>query len=142
MSYRKIFIFFALIPTLVSCDTTRTIFKSQHSEDSYYTIKALTLSHCGCTFLYVNHYKNGEQDFQILYNDKIARKTLLPIKNKIYQSKNTFATEDSNYTIPFDALDKEIFMKIDSLILNKTGMVYELPRKKYKGYIEDNFINY
>lgn len=127
---------------IISCDTTRIVFKSHPTENSYYTIKALTLSHCGCTFIYATHYTNRENDFQILYNDKIARKTFFTTKDQQQQPQNYFATEDSNFTIPFDSLDKEIFRKIDSLIINKSGIVYELRRANYKGYIKDDRVNY
>ena len=47
-------------------------------------------------------------------------------------------TTDANFTIPFDSLDKEILQHIDTLISLRpkgSGLIYQVKRKEYKGFI-------
>jgi hypothetical protein len=119
---------------------TMTVYKSSLSNKNYYTIKATTLSHCGCTDLNIDYYKNGRKKFNIFYNGNIARKTIYPIGSKKLNHSDTIllmAIPGNNFTIAFDSLDTAIFNKIDSLAVYKPkGIVYEIKRPIYKGYIK------
>jgi hypothetical protein len=127
---------------LVSCDTTKNIYKSYSSKKDYITINAVTLSHCGCTEIYVESFKNGKQAFQIFYNDNIARKTIFnySLNDKIPTETSLLATANENFTIPFDSVDAKIFSIIDSAIVKKQGIIYPVRRTVYKGFIPDTSI--
>ena len=102
----------------------------------------MTLSHCGCTHLYVDNFKDGKKDFQIFYNDNLARKTIfLDNYGKASQTTVLLATIEENFTTTFDVIDLSIFRQIDSIVINKKGIVYPLQRKEYKGYINDPNFN-
>ena len=81
MTFIKQNLFLALlsmtIAVFLGCDTTKTIYKSSSSKKDFITINAVTLTHCGCTHLYIGNFKNGKKDFQLFYNDNLARKTIL-----------------------------------------------------------------
>src|SRR6187455_1877823 len=64
------------IAFLGGCDTTKNLYKSSSSKKNYFTIKAITLSHCGCTEIYAESFENGRKEFQIFYNNNLARKTI------------------------------------------------------------------
>ncbi len=138
------FIFIGLTISLInSCDTSKNIFTSSTSKKDYLTIKAVTLSHCGCTEFYAESFKNGKIEFQIYYNDNLARKTFF---NYNQESKtpiltSLIATPNDDFTTPFDETDSKIFSLIDSAIVNKQGVIYPIRRTIYKGYIKDTLIN-
>ena len=138
------FIFIGLtILLIVGCDTTKTIYKSSTSKKDYLTIKAVNLTHCGCTELYAVHYKNGKLVFQIFYNDKVVRKTIFDNTNnsKNPQTRSLLATTSESFTTPFDSLDLKIFRAIDSTKYRLQGFVYPLRLTQYKGYISDTLLN-
>jgi len=122
---------------LVGCNTTRTIYKSSNSKKDYVTINAVTLSHCGCTEIYAESFKDGKREFQIFYNDNLARKTIFKYSkdSKTPTTTSLLATSNDNFTTPFDNIDSKIFSLIDSAIVNKQGIIYPVRRSLYKGYI-------
>jgi hypothetical protein len=124
-------------------DTTKTIYKSSISKNDYLKINALELTHCGCTELYADHYKNGKLAFQVFYNDRVFRKTIFDNTNnsKSPQTRSLLATTGENYTTPFDSLDLEIFRAIDSTKYRLKGFIYPLRLTQYKGYIADTLLN-
>jgi hypothetical protein len=123
--------------TISGCDTTKNIYKSSSSKKDYVTINAVTLTHCGCTEIYAESFKNGKREFQIFYNDNLARKTIFTysLNSKTPSTTSLLATQDDNFTTPFDNLDSKIFSIIDSAIANKQGIIYPIRRTLYKGYI-------
>ena len=131
-----------IITSLGGCDTTRNLYKSSSSKKNYFTVKAVTLSHCGCTEIYAESFENGRKEFQIFYNDNLARKTIYHYNSKSKTPEVTYllATPNDNFTIPFNELDSRIFTIIDSAIEKKQGMVYPIRRLMYKGFIADTLI--
>lgn len=129
--------------SIFGCNTTRNIYKSSSSKKDYVTINAVTLSHCGCTEIYAESFKNGKREFQIFYNDNLVRKTFFSYnQNRKTPSLTTLlATPNDNFTTPFDETDLKIFTIIDSAIANKQGIIYPVRRTMYKGYIKDTLIN-
>ena len=107
------------------------------------TINAVTLTHCGCTQLYANNYKNGKLASQVFYNDNLARKTIFDYTNnsKTPSTYSLLATTNENFTTPFDSLDLKIFTAIDSAIIKKQGFVYPLRWTQYRGYVADTLLN-
>ena len=103
----------------------------------------MTLSHCGCTEIYAESFKNGKKEFQIFYNDHLARKTFFTYSanSKTPTLTSLLATQNDNFTTPFDEADLKIFSVIDSSIANKQGIIYPIRRTIYKGYIKDTLIN-
>ena len=101
-------------------------------------MNAFTMSHCGCTQLFVENYKNGRHDFQIMYTDNIARKYIYEYneKGKIADTLVLMAKTD-NFKIPFDSLDNEVYRQLKSIIDNKEALVYEVKWTDYKGYIKE-----
>ena len=141
---RLIFSLCGLIFFAISCDTTRNVYASSPSKTNHLTIKAVTLSHCGCTHLYADNVKNGRKDFQIFYNDNLARKSIYNYDNS-KTPIDTFvlrATEANDFLIPFDSIDIEIFERINTFATQKPpGIVYSIKAKNYKGYIKDSLYN-
>ena len=127
---------------MTSCDTTRNIYKNSTSKKDYLEINAVTLTHCGCTHLYADNYKNGKLTFQIFYNDNIARKTLFNYaENSMSPQKySLLATTSENFTTPFDSLDLRVFNAIDSAIITKRGIIYPVRSTKYRGYVADTLL--
>jgi hypothetical protein len=127
---------------IAGCDTTRNIYKSSSSQKDYFTINAVTLSHCGCTQIYAESFKNGKKEFQIFYNDNIARKTIFTYgsNSKTPETLSFLASTNDNFTTPFDQVDSRIFSIIDSVIVNKQGFVYPIKRTVYKGYVADTLL--
>ena len=125
------------------CDKTKNIYKSSTSKKDYLTINAVTLTHCGCTHLYADRYKNGKLDFQVFYNDNLARKTMFDYSrdSKAPQTYSLLATTNESFTTPFDSVDLEIFRTIDSAIIKKQGFIYPIRRTQYKGYVVDTLLN-
>ena len=147
MTLKKIFlhlIFIGLTIFAISgCDTSKNIYKSSTSKKDYITINSVTLSHCGCTEIYAESFKNGKKEFQIFYNDHLARKTFFTYSanSKTPTLTSLLATQNDNFTTPFDEADLKIFSVIDSSIANKQGIIYPIRRTIYKGYIKDTLIN-
>jgi len=127
---------------ITSCDTTRNIYKSSSSKNDYIIINAVTLTHCGCTEIYAESFKNSKREFQIFYNDNLARKTMFTysLNSKKPTTTSLLATPDDNFTTPFDDLDSKIFSIIDSALASKQGSSYRVRRIFYKGYITDTLI--
>lgn len=126
----------------MGCDTTRNIYKSSTSKKDNLTINAVTLTHCGCTHIYADNYKNGKLTFQIFYNDNLARKTIFDYSNnKTPQTISLLATTSEHFTTAFDSLDMKIFNAIDSAIIKKQGIVYPVRWTKYTGYVVDTLLN-
>jgi hypothetical protein len=93
------------------------------------------MSHCGCTELFVEKYRRGKNEFQIMYTDNIVRKNIYGYNDKGLISDTTFLVASSDrIDIPFDSLDNEIFKKIKAIIDRKDGLVYEMKWTEYKGY--------
>ena len=143
LSYFQLIFISLTIILVVGCDSTRTIYKSSASKNEYLTIKAVNLTHCGCTELDADHYKNGKLIFQIFYNDIIVRKTIFDYTNnsKTPQTRSLLATTGKSYTTSFDSLDLEIFKAIDSTKFRLQGFVYPLRLTQYKGYIADTLLS-
>jgi hypothetical protein len=124
---------------------TSTIYKSSDSKKDYYIVNATTLSHCGCTDLHIDNYKNGKKEFNLFYNGNIARKTIYKFDSKINQRDilRLVATSNNDYTTPFDSLDIAIFNRIDSIAIQKPkGIVYQIKRTEYKGFINEPYYNH
>jgi hypothetical protein len=132
------------ITVIQGCNTTKKLYKSSSSNQNYFTIKAVALSHCGCTEIYAESFKNGKREFQIFYNDNLARKTIYTFKqnNKTPEVKYLLATPNDNFTTPFNELDSRIFTIIDSAIEKKQGIVYPIRTRSYKGYIADTLVRH
>lgn len=123
---------------LVGCDSTRTLYKSADSKKDFWIVNAYTMSHCGCTQLFVENYKNGRHNFRLLYTDNIARKHIYQYneKGQIADTVTLLARSD-NFKIPFDSLDNQMYQKLKTIINNKEGLVYEMKWTDYKGYIRE-----
>lgn len=115
---------------------TETIYRSSTSKKNYYTIKAVTLSHCGCTDLMIDNYKIGNKEFRIELRFTGTRKLIYTFNPQLKRRDTTRLVATPNaYSINFDSLDREIFRVVDSLIVAKPkGMIYPPKRVAYKGY--------
>jgi hypothetical protein len=124
--------------TLFSCDSTRTIFKSSDVKENSWSVNAYTLSHCGCTQLFVEKYKGGKKEFEIMYTDSFARKNIYTADKKgtIVDTVALIATAE-DFDVPFDSLDTEIFKRIKTIIERREGLVYEMKWVAYKGFIKE-----
>ncbi len=123
---------------------TTTVYKSSNSKKDYFIVKATTLSHCGCTDIFIDNYRNGRKEFTLFYNGNIAQKSIYKFDGKLNQTDTIrlIATSSNNYTIPFDSLDMKIFNRIDSIALQKPkGIVYKVKSTGYKGFINTPFYN-
>lgn len=121
---------------------TATVYRSSDSNTDYFIIQATTLSHCGCTHLYVDNYKNGRKEFQLFYSDQIARKAIFLSDGQTNAVDTLWlmATPQDDYTTSFDTLDVAIFSRIDSMAVHKPeGVVYPIKRVDYKGFIKDPY---
>ena len=128
-----------LVITFLSCDTTSTLYESPKINHSYYRIKNVNLTHCGCNEIYVKHYSRGRKDFVIFYGEGLPSKLLL--SDGIRQKGNLkylYVTPDSVNALPFDQTDKEIFAKIDSL--KSKGYLHKIHHPVYFGYKKDTVI--
>ncbi|HMD01023.1 MAG TPA: hypothetical protein VKH37_12755 [Ferruginibacter sp.] len=128
-----------LLIFLISCDSVSTLYKSPEVNHAHYKIKVANLTHCGCNEIYVKHYKDGRKDFIIFYGDWLPSKLLLQkgMKEKGI-SKYLYVTKDSTKSVRFDAVDKEIFAKIDSFI--SAGYYKKLHHPRYWGYSRDTTV--
>ena len=152
MKFRKLLVYIILVLTslsLTGCalgmllfyrdSKTVTVYKSSDSKKNYYIVKATTLSHCGCTELYIDNFKNGHKDFTLFYNDKVARKTIYKFDSKrnITDTISLIAISSNNYTIDFDSLDIAIFKRIDTIATYKPkGIIYKVKQTDYKGFLK------
>ncbi len=139
MLRKKTFIF--LLPTILlfcSCNSISTVYRSSKSKSDYFLIRVATLSHCGCTFIYADNYEGGRLKSEILYIDNLARKTVYDYTQKNDRIiKTAYRAVDSSPTIQFDGRDINAFKGIDSVISNKIGIVYEIKRTTYAGFVID-----
>ena len=131
----KVPLILLILFVLISCDSTRTLYTSSPDKKDSWTVNAYTMSHCGCTELFVEKYRRGKNEFQIMYTDNIVRKNIYGYNDKGLISDTTFLVASSDrIDIPFDSLDNEIFKKIKAIIDRKDGLVYEMKWTEYKGY--------
>jgi hypothetical protein len=123
---------------LAACDSTRLLYKSADSKKDYWIVNAFTMSHCGCTQLFVENYKNGRHDFRIMYTDNVARKSIYEYneKGKITDTL-VFVAKANNFKIPFDSLDNEVYRQLRTIVENKEALVYEMKWTDYKGYVKE-----
>lgn len=125
----------SILLVLISCNSTRTLYTSADGKNDYWTVNAYTMSHCGCTELFVEKYNRGKNEFQIMYTDNIARKNIYGYNDKGLISDTTFLVASTDRVdIAFDSLDHEIFNKIKTIIEKKHELVYEMKWTEYKGY--------
>jgi len=123
----------------VSCDSTRTLFTSSKSKKDYWTVKAYTMNHCGCTHLYVENVAHGRRVSQVEYQNEGAVKRIFTYNDqgRIAETLVLIARQD-DITVPFDSLDKEIFRRLKRIVESGDGIVYELKWTEYKGYTRGN----
>lgn len=123
---------------IAGCDTTRILYKSGDSKKDYWTVNAFTMSHCGCTQLFVENYKNGRHDFQIMYTDNVARKHIYQYneKGKIADTL-VLVAKTENFRIPFDSLDNQVYRQLRGIVEDKEALAYEMKWTDYKGYIKE-----
>lgn len=142
-SFSQFFIIGLTLFIICGCDTTKNIYKSSSSKKDYITINAVTLSHCGCTEIYAESFKNGKREFEIFYNGNLARKTFYnyTTNSKSPTVTSLLATSNDNFTTQFDETDLKIFSLIDSAISKKQAIIYPIRKTIYKGYIKDTLIN-
>ena len=128
-----------VVLSLLACTTSKDIYKSFDTADTYWKVQALNLKECRCTQLYVSHFSAGKNDFRIFYSDSIIRKTIYsPPKYSPYSNVRVLiANEGNDFTIPFDTLDKAIFLQIEQMNAKREGIVYPIKTKRYLGYKED-----
>ncbi len=120
---------------MASCDSTRILYRSTDSKNNYWTVNAYTMSHCGCTQLFIEKYRNGKNEFEIMYTDDFARKNIYDFNEKgVIVDTVTLIAKTDNFDIPFDSLDNEMFKKIKSIVDKKEGLVYEMKWTEYKGF--------
>ena len=132
---RKIIPALSILFTLISCDSTRTLYSSADNKNNSWMVNAYTMSHCGCTELYVEKYTNGKNDFQIMYTDNIARKNIYSYNDKgVISDTTALIAGTDKVEIPFDSLDNEIFKKLKTIVDKKDGLVYDIKWTEYKGY--------
>jgi len=126
-----------LLLALAGCDSTRTLYKSSDAKKDFWTVNAYTMSHCGCTQLFAEKYRNGKNEFQIMYTDDFARKDIYSYSDKGLIADTTILVAGTDkFDIPFDSLDNEIFKRMKTIVDNKDGLVYEMKWTEYKGYIK------
>jgi hypothetical protein len=126
-----------ILLVLAGCDSTRTLYQSAGPKTSSWTVNAYTMSHCGCTQLFVEKYRNGRNEFQIMYTDDFARKSIYSFDHKgaISDTVVLVARADS-FDIPFDSLDNEIFERLKTIVGQNDGLVYPMKWTEYKGYVK------
>ena len=95
------------------------------------------MSHCGCTQLFAEKYRNGKNEFQIKYTDDFAKKSIYNLSDKgAITDTVVLIARASNFEIPFDSLDNEIFKRMKTIVYKKEGLVYEMNWTEYKGYVK------
>ncbi len=117
---------------------TKNIYRSSSSKKNYYTIKATTLSHCGCTYLSIDNFVGRKRTSHFYYNyNNQAGKTIYstdPMTGK-KDTIRLIATTQTNFTVPFDSLDKEILNRIDTILkAQPKAVVYKIIKQDYKGF--------
>ncbi|MBI3220882.1 MAG: hypothetical protein HYZ44_15310 [Bacteroidetes bacterium] len=127
-----------LIPVvLLNCNSTHTLYRSPGSKESSWIINAFTLNHCGCTQLFAEKYKNRNREFQIMYTDDFAHKTIYNHDDKgVITDTIVLVAKKEGFAVPFDSLDNEIFGKIKTIITNREGLIYDIKWTEYKGYVQ------
>jgi len=135
MKMKEIVLVCFISVTIVSCDSTRTLYTSSKSKRDYWTVKAYTMSHCGCTHLYVENFEKGRHVSQIQYQNEGAAKRIFTYNDQgeIGNTIILFAAKD-NPIVPFDSLDRQIFLQLKKIIERREGIVYDLKWTEYKGY--------
>ena len=128
-----------ILAVSIACDSVRTIYQSSETKKNSWTVNAYTMSHCGCTQLFVEKYRNGKPEFQIMYTDNFARKNIYKFNEKGAISDTiVLKAMAENFDIPFDSLDIEIFRKIETIVNSREGLVYEIKWTEYKGFIKED----
>lgn len=122
-----------------SCNTTRTLFTSSKSKQDYWTVKAYTMSHCGCTELYVENFEKGRHVSQIQYRSEGAVKRIFTYNDQ-GQAADTvvLVARQDGTTVAFDSLDNEMFRNLKKIVESGEGIVYDLKWTEYKGYTPSN----
>ena len=143
--------FFLLVVTLSSCGLlfglfykdwrSETAYKSPKKKGVYYQIKGVTQSHCGCSDLLAEGYDRSNMTFRIYYGGGL----FAPAKYVYRRDENGYVYDTLRYRlvthaypdIPFDALDKEILGKMDTLARTRpagAGMIYAVKINTYTGF--------
>lgn len=151
LSIKIIAVLFLCTATLSSCGLlfglfykdwkSETAYKSPRVKGSYYQIKGVTQSHCGCSDLMAEGYENKKLAYRIYYGGG-----LYPPAKYIYRRDETGSILDTvRYTmvsnsspdIAFEAIDKEILGKMDTLARTRpagAGLIYEVKIHTYTGF--------
>lgn len=118
---------------------TTSVYRSRESRKNYYEIEAVTLSHCGCSYLTLHNYSNKKVSFRMFFNyETFSGKTIYsfnPVTNR-QDTIRYLATTEKNFSVPFDSLDQAIFSRFNAIAKEKPkGVVYDLPQRTYTGYV-------
>lgn len=142
--------FFLLVVTLSSCGLlfglfykdwrSETAYKSPKKKGVYYQIKGITQSHCGCSDLLAEGYDRSNLTFRIYYGGGLYPPTKYVYRRDengyVYDTLRYRLVTHVNPDIPFDALDKEILGKMDTLARTRpagAGMIYAVKINTYTG---------
>ncbi len=120
---------------------SETAYKSPKKKGVYYQIKGVTQSHCGCSDLLAEGYQRNNLTYRIYYGGGLYP----PAKYVYRRDENGYVYDTLRYRlvthanpdIPFDALDKEILGKMDTLARTRpagAGMIYAVKINTYTGY--------
>lgn len=120
---------------------SETAYKSPKKKGVYYQIKGVTQSHCGCSDLLAEGYDRSNMTFRIYYGGGL----FAPAKYVYRRDENGYVYDTLRYRlvthaypdIPFDALDKEILGKMDTLARTRpagAGMIYAVKINTYTGF--------
>lgn len=119
-------------------------YRSSKSKRDYYIIKGITQSHCGCSDLVVKGYADKKPSFTFYYGGG-----LFPAKKYVFQRNDLSGKIDTLvfrpvttgiFSTPLDSLDKEILLRIDSLIVRPNsdiGLVYPVKKSTYTGFVRE-----
>ena len=136
MNHHKLAMLLALF-SLTCCESSRTLYTSSDTKANSWKINAYTMSHCGCTQLFAEKYRNGKNEFQVMYTDDFARKNIYRYNDKGMISDTTvFVASTGAFQIPFDSLDHEIFRRMKGIIEGNGELAYKMKWTEYKGYTE------
>lgn len=113
-----------------------TLYRTADSKKNYFTITGITYSHCGCTHLTIDNYKNKKKEFSIYYNNGHIRKTLYSYNKQTKKFDTTVynGTSSSIFKVPFDSTEILIFKTIDSFAVNPPKGTYPIKKNENKGY--------
>lgn len=124
---------------LAGCNSARVLYRSSDSGKDFWKVNAFTLSHCGCTQLFVDNYKSGRHDFEIMYTDNVARKYIYEYNESGMVSDTTvLVAKTGDFTMPFDSLDLEIYRRLRTIVNKNEGLVYKMKWTDYIGYIKED----